>query len=53
MEIIFGFCGGRKYKIGEQTSVVELDRILKDWEFNIKRKNSEDHKELVVKVKNY
>lgn len=46
------FCEERKYKIEEQTSVVELARILEDWGFNMKRKNSEDYKESVVKVEN-
>lgn len=49
----FAFCEERNYKIEEQTSVVELARILEDWGFNMKRKNSEDYKESVVKVANY
>lgn len=47
------FCEERKYKVGEQTSIEELARILEDWGFNMKRKNSEDYKESVVKVWNY
>ena len=44
------FCAERKYNIEKETSVVELAVILEDWGFNMKKRNSEDYKESVVKV---
>lgn len=44
------FCQEKSYKIEGGTSVIELAAILEDWGFNMKKTNSEDYKESVVKV---
>lgn len=44
------FCKEKNYKLEKSTSKDELANILKDWGFNMKRKNGEDYKESVVKV---
>lgn len=45
------FCKEKLYRIEEEKSVAELAAILEDWGFNMKRRNLEDYKESVVKVR--
>lgn len=47
------FCEEKNYRIAAGTSVEEIAEILEDWGFNMKKKNSEDYKESVVKVKDH
>lgn len=44
------FCEEKDYTLDELTSKDKLAEILKDWGFNMKRKNGEDYKEAVVKL---
>ena len=44
------FCEQRNYELTGWTSNDELGNILKDWAFNMKRKDGSDYKEGVVKT---
>lgn len=44
------FCYERKFEINSAVTAEQLGSILKDWSFNMKRKNGEDYKESVIKV---
>ncbi|KAJ3634725.1 hypothetical protein MTP99_007671 [Tenebrio molitor] len=44
------FCKERNYKFEKSSSKDELANMLKDWGFNMKRKDGEDYKESVVKI---
>ena len=44
------FCEQRNYELTAWTSNDELGNILKDWAFNMKRKDGSDYKEGVVKT---
>ena len=44
------FCKVRKYELVETTTIQDIAAILKDWAYNMKKKNGEDYKECVVKT---
>ncbi|XP_023310426.1 uncharacterized protein LOC111691585 [Anoplophora glabripennis] len=44
------FCNEKSYNIQEKLPVEELASILEDYSFNMRKKNSEEYKESVVKV---
>lgn len=44
------FCKSRNYSINAATTNEELNNILKDWGFNMRKNNGEDYKETAVKT---
>jgi hypothetical protein len=44
------FCSQRGYSLDQVLPIEELNNILKDCGFNMKKKSGEDYKETVVKV---
>jgi hypothetical protein len=44
------FCNERKYVLTAITPVPEIAKILKDWGYNMRKKNGENYKESVIKV---
>jgi hypothetical protein len=44
------FCSQRGYSLDQVLPIEELNNILKDYGFNMKKKSGEDYKETVVKV---
>lgn len=45
------FCGEKSYNVSDPSiSIANLASILKDWAFNMKKQNSEDYKENVIKL---
>ena len=44
------FCEEKKYDLKQETSVVELASIMKDFGYNVKKKNGQDYKGKVIKT---
>lgn len=44
------FCTVRGYNLDESTTVEQIATILKDWAFNMKKRNGEEYKEGVIKT---
>lgn len=44
------FCESKNYIINKNTTICELASIMKDWAFNMRRKDGEDYKESVIKT---
>lgn len=44
------FCQAKNYQLLQTTTTGELNLILKDWAWNMRKTNGEDYKELCVKV---
>ena len=44
------FCESRQYQLLETSKEEDIANILKDWAFNMRKKNGEDYKESVVKT---
>lgn len=44
------FCREKGYELLNTTTTIEIANILRDWAFNMKKKNGEDYKEYVVKT---
>lgn len=44
------FCKAKNYELMENTTLEQLNLILKDWAWNMKKENGENYKELVVKT---
>lgn len=44
------FCKEKEYELLQDTPTEVLSNILKDWAFNMKKRNGEDYKEYVVKT---
>ncbi|KAJ3661865.1 hypothetical protein Zmor_006244 [Zophobas morio] len=44
------FCQEKNYVLDHQRSIEEIANILKDWGYNMRRKNGEEYKECVVKT---
>lgn len=44
------FCTNRSYELNESTSDEQLATILKDWAYNMRKKDGQDYKETVIKT---
>ena len=44
------FCTEKNYTLNENTAVSQLSSILKDWAFNMRKRNGEEYKDYTVKT---